>query len=415
MTTPPRETRRELPLSQLAPGPNTRTEFSDKALAELADSIRAQGVLQPLLVRPYPLPVGTGSTPVPDSPAFQIIAGERRFRAATLAGLATVPCTIRECTDVEAAELQLIENLQREGVHRLDEAARLRQLIESGAHTADTLAARLGKSVNWVHACLKLERLPAGLQARCRSGELNDSLALLLARIPDPAQQQRAAQLIAPAGQAPLSYAASKALVAERFMRQLKGAPFPLKADPSCLTCPHRTGNQPNLYPDARADVCTHPPCYQQKARSARPPEERPPLPAGEGRGEGERSTAPARPAAAHLSPKLLDRAKTLAAECVADAARPMRATIWLRWLAEHSAGAPTEADWQLLGVETGRKREEYLAAQTVGGLTALLVRAALHPDRLVGTGSIPVPDASPWHPRFLQALQIASLPPPQL
>ena len=132
MTTPPRETRRELPLSQLAPGPNTRTEFSDKALAELADSIRAQGVLQPLLVRPYPLPVGTGSTPVPDSPAFQIIAGERRFRAATLAGLATVPCTIRECTDVEAAELQLIENLQREGVHRLDEAARLRQLIESG-------------------------------------------------------------------------------------------------------------------------------------------------------------------------------------------------------------------------------------------------------------------------------------------
>ena len=420
MTTSAHE-HRHLPLSALVPGSNPRTDFDGKSLAELAASIQAQGILLPLLVRPLPTPVGTGSTPVPES-TFEIICGERRFRAAQIAGLTTVPCLLRPCTDLEAEELRLIENLQREGVHRLDEAARMRQLIESGQHTVESLAARLGKSTNYVYACLKLERLPRPLQERCRTGELNDSVALLLARIPDPAQQLRAAGLVAPPGGTPLSYAAARELVSTRFMRRLKGAPFALKTDPSCLTCPHRTGNQAALYPDASADVCTYPPCYQKKARStaksSSPSASPSPLPA----------TTPSLPHSTPASPsaKLLDRAKTLAAECVADAARPMRATLWLRWLAEHSAGAPSEADWSLLGVPPGRPRSDYLAAQTVSGLTALLVRAALHPDRLVATSPLhpPItpslhpshtPSASPWHPRFLQALQIASLQPPKL
>ena len=111
-----------------------RRYFDESALAELADSIRQHGVLQPLVVRPL---AGGG---------YQIIAGERRWRACRMAGVSEVPAVVREMTDVEAMEIALIENLQREDLNIMEEAAGYRTLMEEHGMTQDQVASRVGKS-----------------------------------------------------------------------------------------------------------------------------------------------------------------------------------------------------------------------------------------------------------------------------
>lgn len=135
-------------------------------LAELASSIREKGVLEPILVRPM------GSR-------FQIIAGERRYRAATEAGLAEVPCIVRDCSDAEVLELALIENLQRRDLTPFEEADGLRTLAETYGYTHESMAEKLGKSRSTITETLSLTAIPDDVRQICRLADISSKSLLL--------------------------------------------------------------------------------------------------------------------------------------------------------------------------------------------------------------------------------------------
>ena len=140
-----------------------RKNFDETALAELADSIREHGVLQPLLVRP----MADGS--------YRLIAGERRYRAARMAGLRDVPVTIREMTDEEESIFALIENLQREDLNAIEEAEGLKRLIDTFGLTQEQAAARVGKSRTAVTNSLRLLNLPPEIAELVRDGSVSSA------------------------------------------------------------------------------------------------------------------------------------------------------------------------------------------------------------------------------------------------
>jgi len=131
---------------------NPRTQFDQAKLAELAENIRQHGVLQPILLRP--LPEGEAGT-------YELVAGARRFRASKLAKRESIPATVRELTDAQALELQVIENVQRVDVHPLDEAQGYAALIElqPDTYTVESIAARVGRSPGYVNGRLRLIQL----------------------------------------------------------------------------------------------------------------------------------------------------------------------------------------------------------------------------------------------------------------
>ena len=151
-----------LPLSEIDPNrEQPRKQFDEAALAELADSIAQHGVLQPLLVRPV---AGGG---------YQLVAGERRWRASRMAGLTEVPVVIREMTDKEAAELALIENLQREDLNPMEEAMGYRTLMETYGLTQEETARSVNKSRPAVANALRLLHLPQTVANMVAGGELS--------------------------------------------------------------------------------------------------------------------------------------------------------------------------------------------------------------------------------------------------
>ena len=151
-----------LPLSDIEPNrEQPRKQFDESALAELADSIAQHGVLQPLLVRPL---AGGG---------YQLVAGERRWRASRMAGLTEVPVVIREMTDKEAAELALIENLQREDLNPMEEAMGYRTLMETYGLTQEETARSVNKSRPAVANALRLLHLPQTVANMVAGGELS--------------------------------------------------------------------------------------------------------------------------------------------------------------------------------------------------------------------------------------------------
>jgi ParB family transcriptional regulator, chromosome partitioning protein len=157
---------------------NPRRIFEDAALKELADSIRSQGVLSPLLVRPL------------TEKSFEIVAGARRFRAAQIAEVPTVPVRIVNLSDAEALEAQLIENLQRRDVHPLEEAQGFRALLnlDEPRYSVEQIAAKTGKSPAYVTTRLKLTELSASVIGAFYAEEIGVGHALLLAKLqPDPA------------------------------------------------------------------------------------------------------------------------------------------------------------------------------------------------------------------------------------
>jgi ParB family chromosome partitioning protein len=173
---------RDLPLAVLTESAtNPRRIFEDAALKELAESIRSQGVLSPLLVRPL------------TDQSFEIIAGARRYRAAKIAEAPTVPVRIVHLTDAEALEAQLIENLQRENVHPLEEAQGFRALLnlEEPRYSIEQIAAKMGKSPAYCAARLKLTELSPAVVEAFSKDEIGVGHALLLARL-QPAQQEEA-------------------------------------------------------------------------------------------------------------------------------------------------------------------------------------------------------------------------------
>ncbi len=254
---------------------NPRRQFDETKLAELADNIRQHGVLQPVLVRP-----------LPDAEAgyYELVAGARRFRASKLAKRETIPVCVRELTDTECLELQLIENLQRADVHELDEARGYSALmqLQPDTYTVETLAEKVGRSEQYVYARLRLLHLVDEAQQAFYVGKLTVAHAFEVARL-QPDDQRRALAECFP--QYRTTEAALKDKKAEavtvRSLREwiereihldISHAPFDAQDEKllppagSCAACPKRTGNNPLLFPEVRQkSICTDRACYQAK------------------------------------------------------------------------------------------------------------------------------------------------------
>jgi ParB family transcriptional regulator, chromosome partitioning protein len=173
----------DIAVSAIVPNPHQpRVHFDEESLAELSDSVREIGVLQPVLVRP----VGDGS--------FQLIAGERRWRAASRAGLSVIPAIIRDTDDLGSIERALVENLHRQDLTPLEEAAAYQQLIEDFSLTHEQVATRVGKSRSAVSNTLRLMSLPASIQALLADGRLTAGHAKALLGTPDRAFQEQLAK-----------------------------------------------------------------------------------------------------------------------------------------------------------------------------------------------------------------------------
>ncbi len=173
---------RALPLASVEPGPfQPRAAMAPAALDELVESVRRQGVLQPILVRPHPGQPGR----------FQIVAGERRWRASGRAGLAEIPALVRELSDAQAMAAGLVENLQRTDLDAIEEALGFRRLGEEFGLTPERLGEAVGKSRSHVANVLRLLTLPAPVQAHVRDGTLSAGHARALLAHPDPAAAAR--------------------------------------------------------------------------------------------------------------------------------------------------------------------------------------------------------------------------------
>lgn len=171
---------REIPLARIRPNQfQPRTQFAEDALASLVDSIRAVGVLQPVLVRE----VGEGE--------YELIAGERRCRAARRAGLQNIPALVQSVSDAVSLEQALVENIQREQLNPLDEAAAYQQLIEDFGLTHEEVARRVGRSRAAVTNALRLFQLPPGVQRLVREERLGAGHARALLATPDRELQER--------------------------------------------------------------------------------------------------------------------------------------------------------------------------------------------------------------------------------
>jgi ParB family transcriptional regulator, chromosome partitioning protein len=175
---PERErTPKTVPIERLHPGKyQPRRHFDDEAMGGLVESVREKGILQPLLLRRDP-----------DSPGdYEIIAGERRWRAAQLAGIHEVPAVIRELTDRDALEIALIENIQRQDLSPLEEAEGYRRLMDEFAHTQEDLGKVVGKSRSHVANMMRLLALPEPIKAMVQAGELTAGHARALLTAEDP-------------------------------------------------------------------------------------------------------------------------------------------------------------------------------------------------------------------------------------
>ena len=196
--TPPREALLTLPVTRIRPGRyQPRTKMDQQALAELAGSIRAQGLMQPLLVRPV------------DRDRYELIAGERRWRAAQMAGLEEVPVLVREVPDEAALAMSLIENIQRENLNPMEEAAGLERLIEEFRMTHEQAADAVGRSRSATTNLLRLLKLAKPVQEMVMEGALEMGHARALLAL-DGARQIEAGNRIAVRG---LSVRETEALV----------------------------------------------------------------------------------------------------------------------------------------------------------------------------------------------------------
>jgi ParB/RepB/Spo0J family partition protein len=297
------------PTGLLKPSPTNRPNrsgFDEKSIAELAESIRIPGIIEPLIVRKLA------------DDTLEIVCGERRWTAAKLLKLETVPVVIREMTDDQTRKVQIIENLQREGLHPVEEAQGYADLIAQrtpegkATNTIDTVAKDIGKSIAFVYGRLKLLEMPQVALDASLNGKCSASIALLLARIPDPKLARKAAiEVLDPCGSGddearekravdrevePMSYRKAKEHIQRHYMKRLRNTPFDQEDEElvpvelaengerrcggRCSDCPWRTGNLtlilpgeekengPDFNPIAK-DVCTNPACFKRKTDAA--------------------------------------------------------------------------------------------------------------------------------------------------
>jgi ParB family chromosome partitioning protein len=199
-------------------GRQPRKKFDDARLSELAESIRSQGIIQPLVVRVRP------------AGGFELVAGERRWRAAQRAGLHQVPVIIREVAEAQAFELALVENLQREDLNPIEEAEGYQHLVAEFGYTQESLAARVGKERSTVANALRLLKLPPSVRAMVVEGRLSMGHARALLGLEDDAVIERLARQTASRG---LSVRQVEALVRREREDGGRPAPPPEKQSPA--------------------------------------------------------------------------------------------------------------------------------------------------------------------------------------
>jgi ParB family chromosome partitioning protein len=167
----------ELPIDSITPNPKQpRKDFNDKALRDLAASLGQSGILQPVVVRRI-------------ADGYQLVVGERRWRAAKLAGLSRIPAVIREATDEESLELALVENLLREDLNPMEEAEAYQRLLAEFSWTQEQLAQRVARDRSSIANCLRLLKLPDLIQTDLRAGRLTMGHARALLSLTSPAEQ----------------------------------------------------------------------------------------------------------------------------------------------------------------------------------------------------------------------------------
>jgi ParB family chromosome partitioning protein len=220
----PRERVHQVALDQIQPCPlQPRKDFPPESLRELADSIREQGILQPLIVRER-------------NGRLELIAGERRWRAAQLAGLAKVPVIMRSADDRAVLELALIENLQRENLNPIEEAQGYAQLVSQFQLTQEDVAAKVGKSRALVANALRLLKLPAELQGYVREGKLSVGHGKVLLSLPSEKQQVAAAQRVLHQG---LNVRQTETLVSRLQSEVRSATPVPVGPNIIAIKDPH--------------------------------------------------------------------------------------------------------------------------------------------------------------------------------
>ncbi len=168
----------EIRLAEIEVNPfQPRTDFDETSLAELADSIKLQGLIQPITVRRM------------NAHSYQLISGERRFRASKLAGLTHIPAYVRTANDQQMLEMSLIENIQRENLNAIEVALSFQRMIDECSLKQEELSERVSKNRSTVTNYLRLLRLPPGIQASIRDGQISMGHAKALITIDDPAKQ----------------------------------------------------------------------------------------------------------------------------------------------------------------------------------------------------------------------------------
>lgn len=264
-----------LPLAALVPSRTNRPVLNDDALQELAATIKLYGVLQPILVRKLPPErlQDTFESEATRHATHEIIAGERRWRAAAIAGLRSIPVLAKDADNSHAQVMQLVENLHRADLNPLDEAVGILRLIEEHGYTREQAADAVRKSRTHVFEALRLPGLCTEALVALRQGILKRSVALLVAQRPTPALQQEFTRKVLTGGpdNGPMSYRAALDMARRNYMTDLAQAPFDLadtdllpKAG-ACTQCPHRTGAAPELWDKPGADVCTDTTCFAAK------------------------------------------------------------------------------------------------------------------------------------------------------
>ena len=241
---------------------NPRKTFDQKKLEELAESIRSGGLIQPIVVRPK-------------DNAFEIVAGARRFRAGQLAEEFSLPARIKELTDAQALEWQLVENSQREDVHPYEEAQGFQSLLDLPGYDVAALVEKSGKSASHIYARLSLLQLIPAVAEAFQQERITASHAALIARLPQEHQadafdncwrkdwQDKEAHLL------PAKHLS--AWIQTNLYLNLADAPFD-REDPTlnptagaCVTCPRRSGFNTSLFADVQGDQCLDAPCFQAK------------------------------------------------------------------------------------------------------------------------------------------------------
>jgi ParB/RepB/Spo0J family partition protein len=290
----PAATFMRIPLGELATSPtNPRKHFDPAKLQEMADTITASDVHTPILVRPLSddqrltivLELNRTGQRRPDdaTPQYEIVSGERRYRASKLAHAPTIPAMVRNLTDAQVLEIQLTENLQREDLTALEEAEGYDYLLTETGISAVQLAAKIGKSVRYVFNRLKLQDCCAEVKQALRAGTIDASRALLLATVPSAVQQKRGLAEALKKNHINEPIYSLRMLtdwVKQNLMLKIADAAFSttsaslVPSAGACTQCPKRTGANADLFDDVigknTPDLCTDTTCWSSKAEAHR-------------------------------------------------------------------------------------------------------------------------------------------------